>query len=67
MMAKMKKRDRWEDRIGALQEQSLIFFNKFGYAKDEHKKLLDKYQIWCKENDIEPYKIKFEKPLEESF
>lgn len=66
MIKTMKKRDKWEDKLGALQEQSLLFFNKFGYAKDEYESHLKKYQIWCKDNNIEPFKVKFEQPLEKS-
>lgn len=64
MIRVMKKRDKMEERLAALQEQSFIFFNKFGYAKAEYEANLKKYQIWCKDNQIEPFKIKFEKPLE---
>lgn len=59
-MKLMKKRDRWEDKLGALQEQSLLFFNKFGYAKEEYEIHLKKYAKWLSENDIKPYKIKSE-------
>jgi hypothetical protein len=66
MIKTMVKRDKWEDKLAALQEQELLFFNKLGYAKNDYQTHLKKYQKWCKENNIEPFKVKFEQPLEES-
>lgn len=66
MMRLMKKRDRWEDRLGAIEEQSRLYTNKMGFAKNELEIFTKKYQKWLKENDMQPYKVKFQTPLVEN-
>lgn len=66
MINLMKKRDRWEAELGARKAQTEIFFNKFGYMKTAHEEYEKAYKIWLKENNIEPYKVKFPTPLEEN-
>lgn len=65
-MRLMKKRDRYEDKLGVLEEQSRLYLNKMGFAKNEYEVNLKKYQIWLKENEMQPYKVKFPKPLAEN-
>jgi len=62
MISLMKKRDKWENNLGALKEQEQLFYNKMGFYKNEYKVRLQKYKEWLEEVKIEPYKIKFDEP-----
>lgn len=66
MIKLQQKRDKWEDKLMITKEQSLIYFNKWGYVKDSYEKQLAKYKEWLKATNQQPYRIIFDKPLEEN-